>query len=72
MSFWDRLLVDLMPTVVMGVIAVSAVGTAVVVAYLFGVRHGRRDAFRAVAAMRAGFEEQIERTVPMLTRDGGR
>jgi hypothetical protein len=71
-TFWDHLLAELVPTAVMAFIVVTAVAAVVLVAYLSGVRHGRRDAWQTVNAMCAGFEEQIAKTVPMLTRDGGR
>lgn len=73
MTWWDHFVVaEIVPTVFMAFVVVSAVGTAVVSAYLAGVRHGRRDALRAVDDMCAGFEEQIVKTVPLFTRDGGR
>jgi hypothetical protein len=71
MTWLDHFLADAVPTAVMTVIVVSAAITALVSAYLLGVRHGRRDALQAIDDMCAGFEEQIAQTVPMLTDQAG-
>lgn len=40
---------------------------ALVLTFLWGVGVGRRQAWEAVEATQAGYDEQIEKTVPMLS-----
>lgn len=71
MSWLDHFVAELVAALFTWGLLLGGAAAALVLVYLVGVRHGRRDALESVDAMCAGFEAQLEETVPMLTRQGG-
>jgi hypothetical protein len=72
---WDHFVAELVAALLTWGLLLGGAAVGLVLAYLKGVGDGRRDAYRAVADMRVGFEQQIELTVPMLSacaREGDR
>lgn len=71
MTFVDHFLAELVPTAVMGVLAVAAFVTYSLVLFLVGVWFERRRRQRAWLRREAAYQQQIEETVPMATGQGG-
>lgn len=67
MSFLDHFLAELVPTALISVIAWAAFGTCLLTAYLAGVGVGRRTVWRALEDRRAGWDQQMQMTVPILS-----
>jgi hypothetical protein len=66
-TFLDHFLAELIPTALISVVVWSAFATCVLTAFLAGVGVGRRSVWRSLADRRAGWDAQMQLTVPMLS-----